>query len=209
MDKPTAAALDLSTPRKTYTALIGERRLELQQRIFPILAPESTFVWEVGCGHGHFLTAYAGANPDQICIGVDIASDRIERAERKRDRAKLTNLHFIRAEAMLFLRSLPPSARLCRVFVLFPDPWPKSRHHKHRILRPDFLQSVAALATPPCQLHFRTDFKPYFTDASATIAESREWQIPSPEFEWPFEHATVFQNRAAAHHSFTATRRSK
>jgi len=208
MDNTNPDSARSSAPKPAYTALIGGRRLELQQRVFPILEQSSTFVWEVGCGHGHFLTAYAQANPSQICIGVDMASERIERAERKRDRAKLTNLHFIRGEATLFLHALPPHAQLAKVFILFPDPWPKSRHHKHRILREDFLKSVAAIAAPGCQLHFRTDFQPYFADASTTIRQSPEWQIPSPSLPWPFEYATVFQNRAERHDSFTAILRS-
>jgi tRNA (guanine-N7-)-methyltransferase len=196
-------------PKPAYTTLIEGRRGELQQQLFPILERRPTFVWEVGCGHGHFLTAYAQANPEQVCIGVDMASERIERAVRKRDRAKLANLHFIRGEATLFLQALPPPAKLERVFVLFPDPWPKSRHHKHRILREDFLQSVAKLATPTCQLHFRTDFAPYFADASTTVQQSQHWQIPAPAIAWPFEYATVFQNRAERHDSFTAVLRPR
>lgn len=207
MDNPAPAEPGL--PRPFYTALLDERRQELQRRLFPILEQDANFVWEVGCGHGHFLTAYAQAHPKQICVGVDMASERIERAERKRDRAKLPNLHFIRGEAMLFLQALPSAAKLTKVFVLFPDPWPKSRHHKHRILRADFLAAVAEIAAPRCQLHFRTDFLPYFADASATIHESPAWEIPSPAIPWPFEYATVFQNRAEQHDSFTAILRSR
>lgn len=209
MDNASPAPNPSGTPKPAYTALISGRRLELQQRILPILEQKSTFVWEVGCGHGHFLTAYAQAHPEQICVGVDMASERIDRAERKRHRAKLANLHFIRGEATLFLQALPPAARLTRVFILFPDPWPKSRHHKHRILREDFLKSIATIATPDCQLHFRTDFQPYFADASETIRQSPDWQIPSPPVSWPFEYSTVFQNRAEHHDSFTAILRSR
>jgi len=161
------------------------------------------FVWEVGCGHGHFLTAYATAHPTQVCIGVDIASDRIARARKKAERARLMRLHFLRTEAALFLEAMPPTLRIGAVFVLFPDPWPKLRHHKHRVLQPEFLQNLARRAAPGCRLHFRTDFEPYFREARDTAATSLVWRLV--DAPWPFEFETVFQSRAAdGYHSFIA-----
>src|ERR1043166_2886469 len=94
-----------------YLARIKQRREELQERFAQIFSRRSDFVLEVGCGHGHFLTAYAQAHPATLCIGIDIENDRIGRAVRKRDRAKLENLHFIHSEARLFLNTLPSAAR--------------------------------------------------------------------------------------------------
>lgn len=189
-----------------YGSVIAERREGVREelaRILPADAPR--FVWEVGCGHGHFLTAYATAHPDRCCIGVDIESSRIVRATKKRDRARLKNLHFIRSEARLFLEALPAGARLAAVFVLFPDPWPKARHHKHRILQPSFLEQVARWAAPDCRLCFRTDYAPYFAEARETVAASPFWEIVAEP--WPFEFETVFQSRAEQHESLIARRR--
>lgn len=166
------------------------------------------FVWEVGCGHGHFLTAYAAAHRSQVCIGVDIASDRIARARKKAERARLPNLHFLRTEASLFLEALPGSVRISAVFVLFPDPWPKVRHHKHRVLQPEFLAKVARRAALGCRLHFRTDFGPYYDDARTTVAAAPAWSLV--DAPWPFEFETVFQSRAAhGYHSFIAELRTQ
>jgi tRNA (guanine-N7-)-methyltransferase len=185
-----------------YSALTAERRQEIREKLDPILSKNATFLLEVGSGHGHFLTAYAAAHPEKICIGIDLVSERIERARRKRDRAALQNLHFIRAEARLFLEALPTNARVSEVFILFPDPWPKSRHHKHRILQPAFLAALAERATPDCRLYFRTDHRPYFDHARATVRESPHWTLL--EAPWPFEFETVFQSRAEQHDSFVA-----
>ena len=125
---------------------IRDRDTALRAACAAILPGEGAFTWEVGCGHGHFLAAYAAAHPERCCIGVDIASDRIGRAERKRGRARLGNLHFLQADAGAFLAALPARARLSEVFVLFPDPWPKRRHHKNRVLQPAFLAEVAKRA---------------------------------------------------------------
>jgi tRNA (guanine-N7-)-methyltransferase len=194
----------MDNPARTleYRALLAERKKELHARFDRILPPRAEFVWEIGCGHGHFLTAYAKNHPERLCIGIDISTERIDRALRKRDRAKLPNLHFIQAEAKLFIETLPADARLAAVFVLFPDPWPKSRHSKHRLLQRDFLQSIARPSLPNARLFFRTDSKPYFDEVSAVIGERAGWE-PKNE-AWPFEFETVFQSRAATFHSLAA-----
>jgi tRNA (guanine-N7-)-methyltransferase len=189
-----------STP--AYAALIEQRRQEVRTELERILTRGSSFLWEVGSGHGHFLTAYAAAHPEKTCIGIDLASDRVERARRKRDRARLPNLHFLRAEARLFLQSLPPGAQISEVFILFPDPWPKLRHHKHRVLQPEFLTELAGHATADCRLYFRTDYRDYFAEARAVIIHSVHWRLL--EAPWPFEFETVFQARAERHESFIA-----
>ena len=168
--------------------------------------PDQELVWEVGCGHGHFLNAYAEANPDQICIGVDLVGERVERSAKKKDRNHLTNLHFLRSEARLFLSEWPAERPFSSVFILFPDPWPKSRHHKHRILQPEFLTALAGRCKTGAALHFRTDYRPYFDDARQTLTEHPCWEVVTEP--WPFEFETVFQQRAASHDSVIARRRS-
>lgn len=188
-----------------YATLMQERRQTLQAQLEPVLGKGGSFVCEIGCGHGHFLTAYAQAHPDKICLGLDLVSERIERACRKRDRAKLANLHFVQAEARLLLEMLPPAARVETFFILFPDPWPKARHHKHRILQPRFLAEAATKATPDCRLYFRTDYTPYFEDAAAVVRDDPFWRlIDAP---WAFEFETVFQSRAPAWSSLVAARK--
>jgi len=186
-----------------YAALLEERRRILTDRLATIFpSGTGTFLCEIGCGHGHFLTAYAAANPNVTCVGLDLIGDRIERASRKRDRAGLRNLHFVQAEARLFLEQVPSEVRITTFILLFPDPWPKLRHHKNRIIQNDFLTLAARRATTGCRLYFRTDFRPYFEDASATVAQHPDWErVGDP---WIFEHETVFQQRAESHDSLVA-----
>jgi tRNA (guanine-N7-)-methyltransferase len=188
-----------------------ERRRDLRARFAQVLPAGKPFVWEIGCGHGHFLTAYAQAHPAETCLGVDVVSDRIERGVRKRDRARLANLHFIHAEARLFLETLPSGTTFSSLFILFPDPWPKLRHHKHRIMQPDFLAAAAKRAGEGGRLYFRTDFTPYYEDTKAVFDAHPDWvsvnssDPTAPGYEaWPFEHETVFQNRAPSYHSIIA-----
>lgn len=194
MEKPSRTAV--------YQTLQESRRTELRRVFAEIFTEPKAFVLEVGSGHGHFLTAYAAAHPEKCCIGVDLAGDRVERAVRKRDRAALKNLFFVQADVRLFLATLPPAARLAEIFVLFPDPWPKLRHRKHRIIQPGFLSAVAALATAECHFAFRTDYEPYYREARAIIEAHHAWQLVTAP--WPFEFETVFQSRAPSHFSLMA-----
>lgn len=188
-----------------YRERLEQRREELRQQLVTLLRPGQPFVWEVGCGHGHYLTAYAQVHSDTTCIGIDLMGERIARALRKRDRARLENLHFLQAGARLFLDVLPAGLTFARLFVLFPDPWPKVRHHKHRILNQHFLTAAARHATLDARLYFRTDYAPYFEEAQSVVAAHDSWQpVGEP---WAFEFGTVFQERAAQHQSLVARRR--
>ncbi|MGD1030706.1 MAG: methyltransferase domain-containing protein [Opitutaceae bacterium] len=188
-----------------HLARIDNRRTELQSWCAKTLAARSRYILEIGCGNGHFLTAYAAAHPQDFCIGIDIERDRIERAQRKQMRARLSNLHFVRAEAALFLDAVPGPARAGAIYILFPDPWPKRRHHKNRLLTPPFLGRLADAACDGARLYFRTDYKAYYDEARAAAGAAPSWAIAGEE--WPFEAQTVFQQRASEYHSFVAVRR--
>jgi tRNA (guanine-N7-)-methyltransferase len=198
----SASPTENSNVTEKYRTILSERRQVLREQVETFIPPGATFVWEIGSGHGHFLTAYAQAHPTKLCAGIDIVGERVERALRKRDRARLANLSFFRAEARLFLQTLPAGAKFADIFVLFPDPWPKLRHHKHRIMQPAFLASIADHATPDCRLHFRTDFAPYFEDTLEVVRAHPKWELAADP--WPFEFATVFQRRAPSFQSLVA-----
>ncbi len=187
-----------------YTRLLEERRQSLRRELESAWHGQRELVWEVGCGHGHFLTAYAAAHPTHWCVGIDLVNERIERARRKQKRAGLSNLHFLRGEARQFLEVMPEGSRMTRLFVLFPDPWPKLRHQKHRILQREFLDAVAIRAAPGCRLYFRTDYRPYFEEAQAALSGHAQWRMVAEP--WPFEFATVFQQRATGFDSLIAAR---
>ena len=202
----------VENPARTASYLAGRdsRIAALRVSLGALLRGHSLITLEIGCGHGHFLTACAQAHPGApFCAGIDIASGRIRRANRKCERAGLAaRLAFIRAEASEFLRVLPGHVSLADVFILFPDPWPKRRHHKHRIIRAEILDALAARAAPGARLCFRTDDRDYFAAARATIGGHARWRIAgapgAPAPVWPFEHETVFQQKAAAHQSLVA-----
>jgi tRNA (guanine-N7-)-methyltransferase len=194
---------------KEVAARIQARRAELAETLSSLLEGRCRLTLEIGCGHGHYLTAYAEANPDEFCLGIDLIADRIDRANRKATRAGLQNLSFIKAEARETLDALPKKPAPTRVFVLFPDPWPKKRHHKNRLMRDPFLAQLGAVCPPGAELFFRTDFEPYYLDACTHLQSHRQWNL-LPEVEamarWPLELPTVFQQKAPTHRSALAIR---
>ena len=188
----------------THAAQVAARRDELRPVIARIAAQGHPFVFEVGCGNGHFLTAYAQAHPGQLCVGVDLSKDRIERSEKKRRRLKQENVFFIRAEAADFIAVLPDTAMFSAIYMLFSDPWPKRRHHKNRLLQEKFLQAVAKHSAPGTPFYFRTDHTGYFAAAAKEFTAQSGWTVANRP--WGLEQLTLFQVRAATYHSLVAVR---
>ena len=202
-------------PLDLYDSIRDQRLAALRGEFFPLLPVGAPLTLEIGCGHGHYLNAFAAAHPEEFCVGIDLIEDRIERASRKARRAKLANLAFVQAEASLFLSALSelsPAPRLRRVFVLFSDPWPKRRHWKHRVVQTGLLDTLAPLTEPGATLHFRTDHADYFAYAKEVVASHGNWRLATadePAGAWPYEFVSVFEERAlaGAPQSFTALRR--
>lgn len=162
-------------------------------------------VLEIGCGHGHYLAAYAQAHPDQRCLGIDLVSKRIEKSLRKADVRALKNLHFMKAEIDEFLECLPEGISFDAVFMLFPDPWPKKRHHKNRMIQTAFLDALAARCPEATPFYFRTDHKGYYDWTREHIAAHPAWGFDN-DAPWPFENSSFFQDLMDSYQSLVARR---
>ena len=162
---------------------------------------------EIGCGHGHFLTAYAEENREKFCVGIDLKSRRLEKADRKKRRRSLDNLLFLKAEAMEFLAALPADTRVEDTFLLFSDPWPKKRHHKNRVVKRVFLDRLAKKMNAGGQLYFRTDFEPYYEWTSDLIGKHPLWD-PDNQSSWPIHESSYFQELVGEYQSLVARRNS-
>ncbi len=183
---------------------VVSRRARLREDLAGLLPPAPRpLTLEIGCGHGHFLVSYAEAHPEEFCLGVDLIQDRLDRAERKRERAGLPNVRFEKAEAIELLDCLPPGTAFRSVFLLFPDPWPKKRHHKNRLVQADFMAALAKWMAPGGRFHFRTDHHEYFEAGTEVLAQHPDWRLLAAA-DWPFEETTIFQQRAPTFQSLVA-----
>lgn len=167
-------------------------------------APEHGLTLELGCGHGHWLTAYAESHPKRLCIGVDLITKRVERANRKKSKKELPQLHFIKGEAMECLEAMSPEVKLNETILLFPDPWPKKRHHKRRLINEKFLDLLAKQTLSGGKLFFRTDHDDYFFWTMDQVKQHKSWNILPDDQSWPLEHETFFQNLMPNHKSIVS-----
>tara|TARA_B100000989_G_scaffold124908_1_gene92502 strand:- start:1510 stop:2109 length:600 start_codon:yes stop_codon:yes gene_type:complete len=182
------------------------RKTELVRACRADLAGVKRIVFEAGCGHGHWLTDYAEVNPSVFCIGIDLISWRIRKGNEKKAKRGLKNLLFYKAELSEFLGALPAAIRFDRTILLFPDPWPKAKHHRRRMVQPSFLDEVARRTERGGEFCFRSDDLPYFDWTVERLTEHPEWEIDQLA-QWPYESETYFQSLTDEHHSLVAKRK--
>ncbi len=194
--------------RKSFAEVLAERaeRVAGLRSQVAEWSREKPWTLEIGCGHGHWLVAYATAHPDKYCIGLDMLSARVAKANAKKERLGLNNLVFVKAEANEFLEAMPENVHLDEVVILFPDPWPKKRHFKNRLIQIDFLDILAKFMLPHSKIYFRTDDRGYFDWAKDIFLHHEKWEVLSSE-PWLFEYATYFQNLNPEYQSLIADRK--
>lgn len=125
------------------------------------LMPGAEAVWlEIGFGGGEHMAGQAERSPRTLIIGVEPFLNGVASALRHVDERGLENVRIHQGDAREVAARLPDGC-LDRVFILFPDPWPKSRHHKRRIIQSAFLVELARLLKPGGALRFATDWAEY------------------------------------------------
>ena len=132
---------------------------------------------EIGCGKGHYLSAYATAFPQETCVGIDLISERVRDSQRRAKNKNAENAFFFKAEAFEFLEALPRDVVLEKIFIFFPDPWPKERHHKRRLMQGEFLDYIRQFAHAGTRLYFRTDHTEYFEWTTEVFKANTNWEI--------------------------------
>jgi tRNA (guanine-N7-)-methyltransferase len=115
---------------------------------------------EIGFGGGEHMAGQAGRDPDLLIIGVEPFLNGVASALRHVQEGALTNVKVHQGDAREVAGRLPDGC-LDRIFILFPDPWPKSRHHKRRIIQSEFLVELHRLLKPGGRLRFATDWAAY------------------------------------------------
>jgi tRNA (guanine-N7-)-methyltransferase len=137
---------------------------------------------ELGSGDGSFLVQYAGLHPEWNFIGVERLLGRLRKIDRKGQRAGLANLRGVRIEASYFLEYLLPKNSATALHIYFPDPWPKRKHHKHRLINERFPQLARAALVPGGTVYLRTDDADYFAQMKAVFEACPAFApIPTPQ----------------------------
>ena len=176
--------------------------------------PESPArLWEIdlGCGDGTFLVEMAAHFPDRNFLGVERLMGRVRGTCRKAREAGLGNVRVLRLETAYTVGWLLPRGTASRVHLLFPDPWPKKKHARHRLFRADFLAEVRQLLKPGGEFLFKTDHEDYAAEAREVVAaglpgwESAPWDegdffYPRTDFEsqWLAQGKSIHRVRLLA-----------
>ncbi|MGI9234674.1 MAG: tRNA (guanosine(46)-N7)-methyltransferase TrmB [Woeseiaceae bacterium] len=129
-------------------------------------------VLEIGFGNGETLVQQAHNSPEQNFIGIEVHEPGVGHCLLKAQEAGISNLKLIASDAIDVLREQIPSASLQRVNLYFPDPWPKKRHHKRRIIQPDFLALIHDRLTANGVLHIATDWANYAEHIDDAVEQS-------------------------------------
>lgn len=168
-----AQALALKELWPRYGLEYSKAVLNLDQ-LFGRAAPR---VLEIGFGNGETLLREAAENSESDYIGVEVHEPGIGHCLINASRAELTNLRVIRHDAIEVLEHQVEDEALSRVILLFPDPWPKKRHHKRRIVQAEFLHLVATKLAVGGTMFIATDWENYADHIDDLVAASPDFTI--------------------------------
>jgi tRNA (guanine-N7-)-methyltransferase len=156
------------------------------------LKPDAREVWlEIGFGGGEHMAAQAARSPDVLILGAEPFLNGVASAVRHIDEQVLNNVRLQDGDVRELIARLP-DACLDRVFILFPDPWPKARHHKRRLVQTDTVEDFARLLKRGGRLRFASDVAHYVDWALEVISAN-------PAFGWTGDQASDWRNPPADH----------
>lgn len=117
---------------------------------------------DLGCGDGSFLLAMARHYPERDLLGVERLLGRVRKVCKRATREQLENARVLRLESRYVVEWLLPPSAVSRLHLLCPDPWPKVRHHRRRLVQVEFLAAVRRALVPGGEFLFMTDHEDYF-----------------------------------------------
>jgi tRNA (guanine-N7-)-methyltransferase len=166
------------------------------ERIFGRRAP---LVVEIGFGMGQATAEIAAQQPDHDFIGIEVHEAGVGALLQRIDERHLANLRIVRHDAVEVLGAMIAPGSLAAVHVFFPDPWPKKRHWKRRLIQPPFVALLASRLAPAGALHCATDWQPYaeqmldVLSAEPLLVNTAEGYAPRPAYrpQTKFEHRGV------------------
>ena len=126
---------------------------------------------EIGCGKGKFLVERAQESPERNFIGIDRVGKWMKTGDRRGSNRQLSNITFIKAEALEFLKILEPEC-VEAIHMYFPDPWPKRRHRRRRLFTADFLGLLYSKLKSGGLIELATDDTDYFSQMKQSVEQA-------------------------------------
>ena len=154
---------------------------------------------EIGFGNGETLASMAAREPQADFIGIEVYRPGVGHLLQELDRQALTNVRLFNEDAIKVLKESLPEHCLDRLLLFFPDPWHKKRHHKRRIVQPDFIELVASRLKPGGILHMATDWEDYAGHMLEVMNRSAQFRNCAPAGQYSvkpdYRPVTKFERR--------------
>jgi tRNA (guanine-N7-)-methyltransferase len=158
---------------------------------------EAPTILEIGFGMGETTEKIALARPDDNFLGVEVFNAGVGALLKRIEASNLNNIRIIQHDAVEVLRDMLAPQSLAGVHIYFPDPWPKTRHHKRRLIQPPLVELLASRMAPGAYIHCATDWQHYaeqmltVLSGETSLQNTCEGFAPRPEFR----PLTKFENR--------------
>ncbi|MBS0497444.1 MAG: tRNA (guanosine(46)-N7)-methyltransferase TrmB [Proteobacteria bacterium] len=162
----------------TYGILFSENLLDLDQ-VFGRPAPK---ILEIGFGMGESTAIIAQSHPENDYLGIEVYTPGVGSLLNQIEQHGLTNLRIIQHDAVAVLQHMLPSACLDGIHIFFPDPWPKARHHKRRLIQPAFVARLCSHLKPGGYLHVATDWEDYAMQILQVLSQEPQLSNTATEY---------------------------
>ncbi len=135
---------------------------------------------DLGAGKGRFILARAAKHPDINFLGIERKLVRVRKIEKKAYRDGTHNIRLLRLEGQYSVQYLFPDASVSTYYIFYPDPWPKAKHHKNRLMKADFVDQLHRTLQTGGKIHFSSDHLPYYDEVKELMdADTRFDSIPA------------------------------
>jgi len=152
--------------------------------VFPRVGPLEV---DVGCGEGTFLVEMAKRSPERNFLGIERLLGRIRKTTRRVAHQHLENVRLLRLECSYAVRYLLPPGSVSVFHVMFPDPWPKRKHHRRRLINDAFLDAIHAALLSGGELRLTSDDPDYFSHMKRVGLARRDFSgmVPPEDPDYP------------------------
>jgi len=147
-----------------------------------LLGRHAPTILEIGFGMGETTATIAKAHPENNYLGIEVHTPGVGSLLKLIDEAKLVNLRLIQHDAVEVIEHMIAPGALAGAHIFFPDPWPKKRHHKRRLIQPAFVALLASRLAPGAYLHAATDWQEYAEQILAVFTSEPALVNTAPGF---------------------------
>lgn len=152
---------------------------------------------EIGPGMGRFIMAHAKNNPEKVILGIEKETVRVAFVDTEARRRGIENIRLVGGEALPFIQECIPNSSISGIYIFFPDPWPKKKHHKNRLFKQDFINAVFNALSCGGVLNAATDHEEYFSQMVELMSSDNRFK-KIETFTRPDDEKTDFELRFEA-----------